>query len=107
MYQVEITEPAKQDIRENHAWWSRHRSAEQAERWYRGVIAVMYDLADTAEVHAYATESVLREVGVRQVSFGLGRKPSHRVLYAIRGDAVVVYRVRAMKQDRIGSGDLE
>lgn len=106
MYRVEITEPAKQDVRENHRWWSEHRSAEQAERWYRGVIAAMHDLAETADRHAYATESALRAANVKQVSFGLGRKPSHRILFAVRVDVVVVYRVRAFAQDGIGLSKL-
>lgn len=106
MYRVEITGPAKQDVRENHRWWSKHRSVEQADRWYLGVIAAMYDLADTADRHAFATERQLREAEVRQVSYGIGRKPTHRVLFAIRSDTVVVYRVRAFKQDRIGVDDL-
>ena len=106
MYRVNITAPAKQDVRRNHDWWAKHRSAEQADRWYSGVIAKMYSLADTADSYAFATEDALRKAEIKQAPFGLGRRPTHRILYGIRDGEVVIYRVRAFAQGAIGVEDL-
>ncbi|MEN1680199.1 MAG: type II toxin-antitoxin system RelE/ParE family toxin [Planctomycetota bacterium] len=104
MQRVRVTESAKQDIRENLVWWGENRSEEQAERWYLGVYAEIASLASTALQRQLASEAALREAGYRQASFGLGRHPTHRIVFGVEGDEVVVYRVRALKQDSI---DLE
>lgn len=106
MYRVNITNPAKEDVDQNHAWWGDNRSQEEADRWYVGVIAAMHELGKTADRHTFATEKSLHEQGVKQCSFGLSRRPSHRILYGIEGDEVVVYRVRAFKQDAVGPENL-
>ncbi|GAB5406971.1 MAG: hypothetical protein Aurels2KO_52020 [Aureliella sp.] len=57
-------------------------------------------------MHPLATEIALADAGIRQVSFGLGSKPSHRILYAIDGQTVAVLLVRAFKQDKITVDEL-
>ncbi len=105
-YEVRVTGPAKDDVWRNYRWWGENRSRDQAVRWFLGIDGVIAGLAETAERHPLATEPVLRQLGIRQASFGLGRRPSHRIVYLIDGDIVIVYRVRALKQDQIGPGDL-
>jgi len=106
-FQLRITGPAERDMRENHRWWSENRSSEQADRWLIGIDKIIYSLCETAEHHTLATETVLRKAGIRQVSFGLGHKPSHRIIYAINGQNVIIFRVRAFKQQDLDIGDLE
>jgi len=52
MYQVKITEPAKLDIRSSFEWWSDNRSAEQADRWYRGIHKSIASLRQMSELWA-------------------------------------------------------
>lgn len=106
-FHVRITAPAEADMRANHRWWSENRSTEQADRWLIGIDRLIYSLRDDATRYALATEIELSEIGVRQASFGLGRRPSHRIIYKIIGIQVIIYRVRAFKQDAIGREDLE
>lgn len=106
MYRLRITDQAEEDIRQNLYWWGENRSHEQAERWYDGVYAKIHTLVSTAGRYTPATEPSLRALGLKQASFGIGRRPTHRILYSIEGDEVVIYRVRAFKQDAIGPGDL-
>lgn len=106
-YEVRVTSPAKDDIWRNYRWWGEHRSREQADRWFNGIGGLIDSLAQSANQHALATEPALRALGIRQVSFGTGRRPTHRVLYGLHGKAVVVYRVRAYKQDAIGTTNLQ
>lgn len=105
-YRLCVTEPAKTDIWRNYRWWSDHRSAAQADRWFRGVDELVLSLRTTADRHALATETPLRHAGVRQALFGVSRRPTHRILYAIESDTVIVYRVRSLKQDRLSADEL-
>ena len=105
-FHVEITGPAKRDMLSNHGWWSQNRSEEQADRWLVAIDVVIRGLADTANRHAFADETALRKAGIQQASFGMGRRPTHRILYRVEGAEVIVYRVRAFKQDVIGLEDL-
>ena len=102
-----ITEAAERDARSNHTWWSENHSAEQANRWLEGIYATMFDLAMSADRQPGAMEASLRHEGFRQAHFGLGRKPSHRVIFRIEDHTVVIYRVRAFKQDFIREEDLD
>lgn len=105
-FTLRITGPAQRDLRENHHWWSEHRSAEQADRWLIEIDKAIYSLREQPSRHAWATEPELRNVGLRQLPFGLGTRPSHRILYGIEKKKVIIYRVRAFKQDQIRVEDL-
>ena len=106
MFRVIITGPAKRDVREAYDWWAENRSAEQATRWYRGIAAAIKSLGRSPERFPPAWESDLLIQGVRQVLYGLGRRRTHRILFAIDGDTVVVFRVRHASQDALGPEDL-
>lgn len=105
-FRLRITGPAKEDLRGNHAWWSENRSPDEADRWLRGIDRALLALAHDAGRHAFATEPTLRDAGVRQRNFGVGSRPTHRVLYTIQGDEVIVYRVRSAKQVDLGVDQL-
>lgn len=66
----------------------------------------MYALSRGGARHPFATERDLKAASIQQVAFGLGRRPSHRILYAVRDDLVVIYRVRSFKQDALGINEL-
>jgi len=104
---VVITGPAETDVLSNHQWWADNRSAEQAVRWLEGIYDAMFGLATSADVHSLATETVLRKAEIRQASFGLGSRPTHRIIFSIDGNYVVIFRVRAFKQDEIDLEDLD
>ncbi|TWT88392.1 hypothetical protein Mal64_18720 [Pseudobythopirellula maris] len=103
---IVITEPAKWDIHSNRSWWSVCRSKEQADRWYTGILNEIYSLAEMPERFSFASEHALRIAGVRQMLYGLGGA-THRVLYCVEDDAVVIYRVLSARQDSISAEDLE
>ena len=43
---------------------------------------------------------------LRQITFGLGNKPTHRVVFEIRGDTVYVLAVRHLAQADITPNDV-
>jgi plasmid stabilization system protein ParE len=105
-FRVVVTGPAKRDIQAAHDWWAANRSSEQASRWYRGVNAAIKTLDRSPERCSRAIEGELIPQGVRQLLYGLGRKPTHRIVFAIDGDTVVVFRVRHTSQDALRADEL-
>jgi plasmid stabilization system protein ParE len=106
MARVIITGPAKRDIKEAYDWWANNRSVEQARRWYFGIRAAIRSLRKNPNRCAMAIESDLLSQGIRQINFGLGRRPTHRIVFAIDGGIVVVLRVRHASQDALTLDEL-
>ncbi len=101
-----ITGPAKQDLQLAHDWWASHHSAEQAARWYLGIQKAIESLQTMPERCSFASERDLLEQGVRQLLYGLGRRPTHRIVFGIDGETVIIFRVRHTSQDVLTSDDL-
>jgi plasmid stabilization system protein ParE len=106
MARVIVTGPAKQDIKEAYEWWANNRSVEQAKRWYVGIRAAIHSLRKNPERCALPIESDLLEQGIRQLSFGIGRRATHRIVFAIEDQTVVVLRIRHTSQDALLPEDL-
>lgn len=100
-YRVTVTGPAERDARENHEWWAENRSATEAGRWFSGINRAIQSLKTFPNRHAYADEAALRKGSVRQMGYGLGSKTTHRVLYEVTGEEVVIYRIRSRHQDAL------
>jgi plasmid stabilization system protein ParE len=100
-YEVIITSRAEQEVQANHDWWAAHRSAEQAARWYDEFLNAALSLEQNPERCALATENGRFAYELRQLNFGVGNKATHRLLYAIRRNEVVVLRVRHLAQQEL------
>jgi plasmid stabilization system protein ParE len=106
MHTVLVSRPAERDLKEQHDWWAEHRSLEQAARWYAGILKAIIDLEQHPERHPRAAEDGLWPYTVRQLNYGLGRKPSHRALFTIHNREVIVLRVRHVAQSPLTADDL-
>lgn len=107
-YEVLLTSRAKLQMATAAAWWAEHRSQEQAARWLDGFEAAIASLHSDPLHHPLARENALYELPypVRQLNFGLGRKPTHRALFEVRGNAVYVVSIRHLAQDDVTAADL-
>jgi plasmid stabilization system protein ParE len=103
MPKVEITEPAKADIQEAYDWWSENRSAIQAAEWYERIFEAIATLQNMPERCPHVSEAGLSRAGVRQLLFGIGSRPTHRVIFHfdIDADTVTILRVRHHGQDEL------
>jgi len=104
-YRVVILRSAERDIRQIVDWWAEHRSAEQAERWYRGIYPAMLGLAYHPERCPVPGSGSAGNRGSRTL-FDLGSHPTHRVLFTIVGDEVRIMRVRHTAQQQLTPEDL-
>ena len=106
MAQVIVTGPASNDIEAAFHWWNANRSTDQANRWYVRIQAAIRSLSDAPERCAFAREHDLIPQGLRQLLFGLGRHPTHRIVFAIDDGTVIVFRVRHVAQDSLTHDEL-
>jgi plasmid stabilization system protein ParE len=100
-HEVLITLRAEQEAQLIHDWWARHRSPEQAARWYDTFWNCLLSLEQQPERCALASENGRFPYELRQLNFGVAGKPTHRLVYTIRHDRVVVLRVRHLAQQEI------
>ncbi|MGE0378526.1 MAG: type II toxin-antitoxin system RelE/ParE family toxin [Planctomycetaceae bacterium] len=107
MFDVTITEPAEQDIHNAYEWWRDHRSADEAARWYENIIPAIDTLRELPDRCPLAPETDLYPSGLRELHFGIGRRPTHRIIFTIEGTTVVVLRVRHSAQRDLRRDDLQ
>lgn len=105
-YEVEISKPAENDIRVAFEWWRNNRSADEAERWYDMIIPAIATLSENPDRCPLTQETELLPTGLRQLLFGAGRKTTHRIVFTIDGERVVILRVRHVAQHDLTEADL-
>jgi plasmid stabilization system protein ParE len=105
-YGVEITTRAELEIDSACLWWAEHRSAEQAERWYVGIHDAIANLNENPTRRSLALENDAFPYELRELHFGVGRRTTHRVLFTVRDNMVLVLSVRHVAQQLLSPDDL-
>jgi plasmid stabilization system protein ParE len=105
-YPVILHPRADQQLENIVAWWAENRSSEQAERWYVGFVQSLKSLAQTPDRHELAAEDAEFPFEVRELRYGLGKRPTHRALFTVRPDMVYVLLVRHLAQRDVSLDDL-
>lgn len=103
---VIFTPEAEASLWENAEWWARNRSAEQAQRWYDGFVGALEKLGEHPEEFPLARENDKFPFELRELHFGLASRPTHRALFVIRPEAVVVVSIRHVSQREVTPDDL-
>lgn len=103
---VILTEPAFEHFRRNAQWWATHHSVEQAERWYAGFLKELESLEDNPERCPLARENVNFPYELRELHYGVGPRSTHRALFIIRPDSVLILAIRHAAQDDVTPDDL-
>ena len=95
-WNVVLARKAAREIEEQYNWLAE-RSETKANRWRNSLLEAIGSLEDNPERCPEAPEAAWHE-GLRQLLHGK-RRQIHRILFEIRGDTVVVLRVRHSAQD--------
>ncbi|MEO0531529.1 MAG: hypothetical protein AAF266_13285 [Planctomycetota bacterium] len=103
--EVALTSRAVLDIDSNLAFLAEY-SVELARRWCDAADRAIADLENDPERYAIASERELNGIDLRQINFGIGRRLTHRMVFAIRSDRVVVYSVRGLTQRDLTIDDI-
>ena len=105
MLTVMVMPVAEADIDEAYEWWCEHHSVEQASRWYREIFPVMQGLSTSAARRPHSPEAAKLGVDIRELYFGIGAHPTHRVVFIIEGTTVKILRVRHLSRGRLKASD--
>ena len=105
-YRVTVLPLAKRQLLEQALWWSENRSAEQAFRWLEGFERALNSLANDPERCSIARENDAFDIVIRELHYGLGSKATHRAVFEIRNDEVIVHSVRHLAQRDLTPDDL-
>ena len=104
-YKVVILPRAKIQLYESALWWAEHRSRQQAADWLTGFQAALKSLGTTADDQPVAPESAAFPFVIRQLTYGLGKSKTHRAVFEIRGDKVLIFSVRNLAQQDLTIDD--
>ncbi len=103
---VIVTPEAEQQLRKNAEWWAENRSVAQAERWYDGFVIALERLGEHPGECSLARENHKFPYELRELHFGLGPHPTHRALFVVRPEGVVVVSIRHTSQQDATPNDL-
>lgn len=98
IYRITVLPRARLQLVEQALWWSEHRSAEQASRWLEGFERALATLEKNPQRCAVARENDAFDAVIRELRYGLGVRPTHRAVFEIRGDEVLIFSVRHLAQ---------
>ena len=102
MFEVRITDPAEQNIQQNYQWWCDNRDPDQAAKWYESIYPAIASLGQMPRRCAFAREQEMYAGELRQLYFGIGRKATHRIIFTIEDQAVIVLAVLHQRQTGMG-----
>ena len=105
-YRVIITRRAERDMQDAARWWATERSAAQAKRWLDGLDKALQSLTQAAARCSLAAEHEQFPYELRELHYGVGSRPTHRAVFTIAEDFVLVLAVRHGAQDQLQSEDL-
>ena len=105
-HRVVLTTQADCQLEHAAAWWAEHRSPGQAARWYAGFSEAIAALAQHPERCPLAPENGHFRYEIRELHYGLGSRPTHRAVFTIRPDMVLVLSIRHAAQADLTEGDL-
>lgn len=103
-FEISLTSRAKEDIERNFDWWAINRSKLQAEEWYLQLSVVLQSLTQTPNrCRRIRNDRELFGEEVRQLLFGTGSRPTHRIVFGVDGTQVMIYRVLHTSQSPLAS----
>ena len=103
--EVVLTETAQQQMNVAADWYAEQNPTIAA-KWFNGLTHCLKALGDNPEQYSVARESELLPVELRQLLYGSGKRITHRILFVIREQRIVVYQIRHVSMQDITAEDL-
>ena len=104
-FRVSLSSRAELQLYTNALWWAENRSTAQAVRWLDGFQRELRVLSDDPNQHSLAPESEVLPFVARQLLYGLGRRKTHRAIFEVRGDDIIVHAIRHLAQEALSAED--
>jgi plasmid stabilization system protein ParE len=106
IHHVIITRRAEREMHDAAHWWASNRSAERANRWLTGLRRKLESLAKSPTRCPLAQENAQFPYELRELRYGVGSRPTHRAVFTIADNLVLVVAVRHLAQDQIRPEDV-
>jgi len=101
---VILSHEAKSQAHAAAQWYATH-DHQVSDDWIDGIAAAFDILASQAERFPVARENDRFPYILQQMPYGLGKRVTHRILFEIRGDQVIIHQIRHVAQrDMRGDG---
>lgn len=107
VYRVIITRRAERDLQSAARWWATERSADQAKRWLAGIEKKLQALTKSPMRFPLAAENGQFPFELRELHYGIGKQPTHRAVFTVADELVLVLAVRHGAQDWLQSEDIQ
>ena len=78
--------------------WYAEQNADVADKWFKGIVTAINDLGINAERFGLARENDVMPFELHERRYGLGKRITHRVLFVIRPDKIVIHQIRHVAQ---------
>lgn len=104
---VEVLPRAEQQVYSNSRWWAETHSVTQSVRWlseFEGALAI---LSHSADRYPFAVEAHRIGLPVRQLNFGVGSRPTHRIVFSFNDSTVFVHGVYHASQRPLRRKDFD
>lgn len=105
-FRIVYTRRAARELEDAADWWAENRDSDQAVRWYNGITGQIQSLAGDPERFPLALENDDFPYTIRELYFGLSSQPTHRIVFTITDENVVVVAIRHFAQDRLTADDV-
>jgi plasmid stabilization system protein ParE len=105
-YRVVVVPRAKAQLLEQALWWSENRSPAQAFDWLTRFEDKLRSLAKNPARFPPAREGTAIGRDLRELYFGLGSKKTHRAIFEIRENDIVVHSIRHLAQADLTADDI-
>jgi len=105
-YHVVVTPRARIEFYNDAIWWAEHRDVDQAKLWLAGFEQAINSLANRPGRCPAARENEELPFDLRQLTYGIGSKPTHRAVFEIRGEEVIIHGIRHLARRDLTPDDL-
>ncbi|MFN0021051.1 MAG: type II toxin-antitoxin system RelE/ParE family toxin [Pirellulaceae bacterium] len=103
---VGITDQARNQLEAAFCWWKENRSEAQAVKWYNQFVEAIGTITNSPEKYPLSLENNSFPYEIRELRFGVGRRKTHRAVFTIRPEMVLVIAVRHLAQQPISLDDV-
>lgn len=94
---VVLTRIAERQL-DSVADWYAAQDLTLGENWFNGIHVSLASLSENPERFGFAHENDDFPCQLREMLYGIGRRKTHRVLFVIREDQVVIHQIRHVAQ---------
>lgn len=104
-YEVVLTRRAEDQLSAAAAWY-QGEAPQIVDAWFAGFVKAIISLESNPRRCSLARESEAFPFELRQLLYGLGRRKTHRALFVVHQDRVVIHAIRHLSQRDVTIDDL-